>query len=308
MHKMNVLYTFDNKFWRMAAVSINSLLKNCANCANVCVYCMVAPRTRGYKKIKKIVTEYGGTLIWKQIRKSQNPFRNHEFLRWSPVIFYRLFVHRIFPELDKVLYLDSDTLVRSDLTKLYETDISEYSFGAVCDLAPVKVTESVSGQYVKKFIQEYLKHDLYVNSGVLLINVKEVAKYENEMLSAEITLKYPDQDIINYVFDGKILRLPLKYNFVPNVENYTNLISEQEFAAAIKETAIFHFYAIKPYVYSVLSRDFYEMFAIAAQEIGFYPEDFITKQKKQKKYQKTMIPGLYLGKNNSLRFLGIRLV
>lgn len=304
---MNVLYTFDNKFWRMAAVSINSLLKNCANGTNVCVYCMVAPRTHGYKKIKKIVAGYGGTLVWKQIRKSQNPFKNHSFLRWSPVIFYRLCVHKFFPELDKVLYLDSDTLVRSDLTKLYETDISEYAFGAVCDLAPVKIAESVSGQYVKKFTQEYLKHDLYVNSGVLLINVKKVQQYEKEMLSAKIPLKYPDQDIINYVFDGKILRLPLRYNYTPNIRNYTKLISDGEFVDAIKNTEIFHFYAIKPYVYSVLSRGFYEMFAIAAQEVGFFPDDFVSKKKKQKKRQKTMIPGLYLGKNNSLRFLGIRL-
>lgn len=305
---MNVLYTFDNKFWRVAAVSIYSLVKSAAAETSVCVYCMVAPRTRGYKKIKKIVAEYGGTLVWKQIRKSQNPFKNHSFLRWSPVIFYRLFVHRIFPELDKVLYLDSDTLVRTDLTVLYEADISDYAFGAVCDMAPVNFADCESGGHVKKFTEKYLKNGLYVNSGVLLMNLRQIQKYENEMLTAQIPLKYPDQDIINYVFDGKILRLLLRYNFAPGIKNCTALISDEEFDDGVKYAAIYHFYSIKPYVYHRFTREIYEKFVTTAQEIGFYPEDFITKQKKQKKYQKTMIPGLYLGKNNSLRFLGIRLV
>ncbi len=290
----------------MAAVSIYSLVKNVAPGTCVCVYCMVAPRTHGYRKIKSVVEKYGGKLVWKQITKSQNPFRNHEFLRWSPVIFYRLFVHRIFPELDKVLYLDSDTLVRDDLTELYETDISNYAFGAVCDLAPVRVSESLSGKYVQEFTDKYLHAGMYVNSGVLLINVANVKQYEQEMLNADISLKYPDQDIINYVFDGKILRLPLRYNFAPNIKNFTNLISDGEFADAAKETAIFHFYAIKPYVYHTATRDIYEMFITAAQEIGFYPDDFTRKTKTPRSFP-TSIFGLRVGRDNRLRLFGIKI-
>ena len=49
----------------------------------------------------------------------------------SPETYYRLFIPNLFPDYDKVLYLDSDIIVCEDLTELYNTDIDNLYAGVV---------------------------------------------------------------------------------------------------------------------------------------------------------------------------------
>lgn len=277
MHEINILYTFDTRFWRMAAVSINSLMSTQKKSSTVNIYCMVAPHTRGKRLIRKIIHKYGGRLIWKQVPKRKNPFRHHNFDRWSPVIFYRLFAHRIFPHLDKILYLDSDTLIQKDLYDIYNTDLTDYVLAAVRDMAPTDDPSSLAGKYVCNFKSRFLKHNLYINSGVLLMNLTKFPIYESKMLNTNIPLKYPDQDIINFTFDGKILELPLNYNIIPSRPRSTKF-SLDIYTDAVKNPYIYHFYAIKPYYYNMVPRDDYSLFARAAMQINMYPDQFLKQE------------------------------
>ena len=196
MSEINVLYCFDSRFSKLATVSIYSLLKNKHDTTHINLYCMVAPHTHGKRKIQKVIDKFPhAKMIWRTIRHHENPFRKHDFSRWSPVIFYRLFTCDIFPELNKILYLDSDTIICSDLTELYNTNISDYAMGAVRDMAPIYDKNHPNGRYVYDFAHKYLNDDPYYNSGVLLINVKNMRK-NKEILNINIPLKYPDQDLL----------------------------------------------------------------------------------------------------------------
>ncbi|MBQ3039435.1 MAG: glycosyltransferase family 8 protein [Alphaproteobacteria bacterium] len=307
MGKINVLYTFDSKFWRLAAVAINSLMAHRDTNTEITVYCMVAPFTRGKKKIKQIVTSQGGNLVWRKIRKRENPYRKYDYSRWSPVIFYRLFAHRIFQDIDKILYMDSDTLVQTDMRELFDIDISQYALGAVRDMAPTEDPDSYAGKYVRKFKEQYLKNDLYVNSGVLLINLKKMLEFEQDLTNVKIALRYPDQDIINVALDGKILELPLRYNFIPD-RLCSAKFSKDAYIDAVKRPAIYHFYAIKPYIYHLNSRETYAMFANAARAVGMYPDQFRAGLIKRKTTKlKTPIPFVYIDKNNIIRIGPLRI-
>ena len=303
---MNILYTFDTKFWRMAAVSIGSLMRHCSKANQITVYCMVAPHTRGRAQISKIVKQSGGRLVWRTVRNYENPFHKRAHHRWSPVIYYRLFAHRIFPDLDRILYLDSDTLVLGDLTEMYQTDISKHTMAGVCDMAPINIKNISCAQYVQNFIDTHLKHKLYINSGVLLINLKHMSQYDAAFQNANIPLQYPDQDLINYCLDGDILRLPLRYNFTTSIAGASPYITRTEYNDAERNTMIYHFYAIKPYIYNLTPRDVYQMFASAAQQVNMYPPDFY-KPAKRRPNTHTGIFGLRLHKNKTLRFFGIKI-
>lgn len=311
MSEINILYCFDNNFWRLAAVSINSLLQSKKGTSNYVIYCMVPSRTHGRAKIEKLVSHYNAKLVWKQIPKSKNPYRNHYFSRWSPVIFYRLFAHRIFPDLDKMLYIDSDTLIIDDLTNLYKTNLGDYALGAIRDIAPVEIPDNPNGKYVREFIQKYLKHNLYVNSGVLLLNIPKMAEYESVLLNTNIPLKYPDQDIINVALDGKIKELHLRYNFVPGVyipKRFKKSVSE----SARKHPVIYHFYAAKPYFFGYVQSEMYSLFYKMASQLGFYPEDFVRadmkRHRKKVKYNpRTQIPYLHIDRRGRLRLFGFKI-
>ena len=210
MSRINVLYCFDSKFWRMAAVSMESVLATASDSAQIMIYCMVAPNTDGREQIEKIVKSHksGAGLVWREIKESENPFQNYEYSRWSPVIFYRCIAHRFFKDIDKILYLDSDTLICRDITELFNTDIEDYVLGGVRDMAPVNDKYHPQGIYVKNFSEKYLNDGPYINSGVLLINLRKMAEYENLLFETKVPLYYPDQDLLNAAFAGKIKILP----------------------------------------------------------------------------------------------------
>ncbi len=311
MSAVNVLYCFDDNFWRLAAVSINSLLSCQKHPENIVIHCMVAPRTHGRRKIQRIINSRGGKLIWRTIKPRENPYQGYDYSRWSPVIFYRLIAHRVFSHLDKILYLDSDTLVCADLTKLYDTDISKYAMGAIRDMAPTEIADNPNGKYVREFIENHLKHGLYINSGVLLLNLPKMREMESEMLSVRVPLKYPDQDILNVALDGLIRELPLKYNFIPEIQISTKF-KKKAVEDAKNHAVIHHFYAIKPYVYHPMFPKTYSEFYKKSSEINFFPEDFVqadikrhNKKNKQKYDSTTNIPHLYLDKRGRLRLFGI---
>ncbi len=308
MSEINLLWAFDTLFWKMAAVSINSALVNLASGVRCNVYCMVAPRTDGYRQIKKIVAQYpGAKLIWRPVKSEENPFRSHDYSRWSPVIFYRLFACNIFKDVDKMLYLDSDTLICGDLIDLYNTDISQYAIGGIRDMAPVEDLTHPNGKYVHDFMTEHLHSDIYINSGVVLINMAKMASMMDDMLRVDVKLTYPDQDILNIAFDGKIKTLPLRYNFAPGVGLSTKFVGADA-SVTMKNATILHFYSGKPYLYSFVPRDVYSAFYNACRKIGMHPEDFITHEERVRasRYSsRTVIPWVRITRNAKLKLFGI---
>lgn len=311
MSEINILYCFDSNFWKLAAVSIASLMGAQKHPENITIYCMVAPHTRGRRKISKIVMGQGGKLVWRVVPPRENPYRGYDYSWWSPVIFYRLFACRVFPHLDKILYLDSDTLVRDDLTKLYNTNVSQYAMGAVRDMAPVELADNPNGKYVRDFIANHLRHGLYINSGVLLLNLVKMRECESDLLGVRVKLTYPDQDILNVALDGKIRELPIKNNFIPEIY-VSSKFKSRDVNAAQQRPVIHHFYAIKPYVYHPEFPRTYSEFYRVASQIGFYPEDFVVadikrhqKRNKIKFDSMTHIPHLRIDKRGRLKLFGV---
>lgn len=76
---------------------------------------------------------------------------------YTPYAFIRLLIGEIKTIPDKTLYLDYDTVAMDDIKKLYDTDVREYEFAAAKDY------------YGRFFIAPN-----YVNSGVMLLNVKRM--------------------------------------------------------------------------------------------------------------------------------------
>ena len=128
--------------------------------------------------------------------------------------YYRLFLTEILPNtLDKILYIDSDCIIRHSLLCLWETDIEGYAVAAV--------GEATEGD-IKRYNRLHISPQIgYFNAGVLLINLKFWRKNKVLFLFSDCLEKYEtriqaeDQDILNIVFANQKLRLPVKYNLQP---------------------------------------------------------------------------------------------
>ncbi len=136
--------------------------------------------------------------------------------------YYRLFIPNLFPQYDKVLYLDSDVIVCEDLTELYNTDIDnlyagvvsvyKYFFKNVLNLNDDKI---ISEEYLANKLN--ILNKTYFNAGILLLNLSEMRKDNIQEKSFEFLFKnypllYQDQDILNSLFNNKVKFLDRKYN------------------------------------------------------------------------------------------------
>ena len=129
----------------------------------------------------------------------------------SNATYFRLFLADFLPcNIDKVLYLDGDIIIRHSLLSLWNTDLTNYAIAAVSDSFYGDV------DYDKRL--GYPLDAGYFNAGVLLINLKYwrennvTQRFINYIEERYSYLTFHDQDILNGVFWNKKIRLPIKYN------------------------------------------------------------------------------------------------
>ena len=89
---------------------------------------------------------------------------------YTPAIFYRLLIPEMFPQYDKAVYLDCDTIALTDIAQFYLTDIGENYIGAVADQAVAAVPQFCA--YTKNALG--IDGSRYFNSGVILMNLQKL--------------------------------------------------------------------------------------------------------------------------------------
>ena len=136
---------------------------------------------------------------------------------FSVVTYYRLFIASIFPQYDKVIYLDCDLVVLGDISKLYNTELGDNILGA----APEEYVRNTDEFRTYARVALGVDPDGYMNAGVLLMNLAEFRKNKIEEKFIELITNYdfdlldPDQAYLNYLCLGKIHVLPNGWNKEP---------------------------------------------------------------------------------------------
>ena len=124
--------------------------------------------------------------------------KNRKAAIYTPYAMLRLFLDELPGMPDKIIYLDIDTMCVSDIAQLYDIDISACEYAAALD-------------YMGKFWID--RH--YCNSGVLLLNLKEIKKTglftrARDLIYAK-KMAMPDQSALHKL-GKKRLYLPFRFN------------------------------------------------------------------------------------------------
>lgn len=153
--------------------------------------------------------------ISKRLENIKSRFKN--VYHFSIVTYYRLFIASLFPQYDKIVYLDCDLVVLGDISKLYHTDLGDNILGA----APEQFVRNTAQFRDYAQISLGVDPDQYVNAGVLLINLKEFRNNRIEEKFVRLITEYdfdlldPDQAYLNYLCRDKIYTLPNGWNKEP---------------------------------------------------------------------------------------------
>lgn len=141
------------------------------------------------------------------------------------VAFYRLFIPDLLDRTaEKVIYLDSDIIVNLDIAELWSVALGDEFLAAVSEKEignPVERTVPLCAAGI-------VKAEDYFNSGVLVMGLK---KFLNEAETLKNSIRYVsestlgiymDQDVLNYAFSTRYLKLPTKFN------TFTRCFSEND--------------------------------------------------------------------------------
>lgn len=161
---------------------------------------------------------------------------------YSVVTYYRaLLFSDLFEDYDKILYLDSDLVVRKNLAELYDTDISEYAGAVIKDytmdakmLFDIPIDYQGTRYNAQGYISEILgldNFDSYFNAGVILFNLhkcRELWKYEDILDGFSKENYYlQDQDALNILMENHVLHLETGWNY-QNVYSYLKEETSEE--------------------------------------------------------------------------------
>lgn len=211
----DILYTSDSNFYTQLYISIVSI---CEHVKNNVVFHIVE---KGFsdeqiEKLRDLTNNYGHRIEFYDSPRLPNNLvvtGNR-----SEAAFYRICGASILPNtVNKVLYLDSDTIIEQDISHLFKLDMDNYYLAGVQDIVDVDDIVAI------KLDQD----TAYINSGMLIMNLNEWRDKGIEMQLVEYISKYSsslknnDQDALNYICRNKIKIIPLKYNVTTPYFEYT---------------------------------------------------------------------------------------
>ncbi|MCU1427040.1 MAG: LPS:glycosyltransferase [Actinomycetia bacterium] len=157
------------------------------------------------------------------------------------VMWYRIFLPELLPDVDRVLYLDADTLVVDELDSLFAQPLDDAYVAAV--------TNVLEPQFARRPLQLGLPvTQPYFNSGVLLFNLAAMRAGDCTArivrFAREETLLWPDQDALNVVLGGNCVHLHPRWNCMNSLFLFPQaraIFGPEVVRAACAEPAIVHF-------------------------------------------------------------------
>lgn len=211
--------------------------------------------TASVRSLRDFVREHG--MEFEPIRVSESlhatlPPTSHMF---SPLVWYRLLLPELAPEVDKVIFLDADTLVLQSLKPLLETDLADSVLAAVSNANP--------SEHVLRLGLD--PNAPYFNAGVMVMNL--AAMREEHFGRRGLALGrerhadfiFNDQDVLNVLADGRWKQLHPRWNAMSHLWLRPHTVDRESVdlmdATASASPAIVHFegfQTVKPWFYRSL--------------------------------------------------------
>ncbi len=213
-----IVFAVDDNYAPFLAVTVKSILNTSKSDSYFKFYVLNTGISKPYiDKLSEFNTEKSD-IEFIDVAKRMHELGAAIHLRdyYTQAIYYRIFIPELFPQYDKILYLDSDIVLIDDVANLYNIDLGDNIIGAIPE--EVMTAVEVFGEYSEKVIG--VPRGEYFNSGLLLINCK---KYKEEDIEGRFIkmmqkVKFevaPDQDYLNVLCHGKVKLLELGWNKAP---------------------------------------------------------------------------------------------
>lgn len=206
-NKIPIFFAVDDEYTPFLAVALESLIDNSSRENYYLIKVLYTNITEeNQKKIKKYERE-NVNIEFVDLNYYINKVKDKLYTRdyYSKTTYFRLFIPELYPQYDKVLYLDSDIVILSDIADLYNIDMGDNLVAAAPD--DVIQTIEVFQEYAEKVVG-VADYRNYFNAGILVMNLDELRKFnfQEKFLYLLETVKFSvaqDQDYLNRLCKGR---------------------------------------------------------------------------------------------------------
>jgi len=214
-NEVPIFYACDDTFVKFTIVSALSLIENADKNRNYVIYILNDGISENMKEEMLKLSSQNVMIRFVCVREQLKKLKVELPLRdyYSKTTYYRLFIAKMFPEYDKAVYIDSDTIVLGDVSEFFDTDIGDCLVGACNEQAMVQ--NDIFGNYAEKVVG--VDRNKFFNAGHVLINCK--AFRENNILEEFIKLLKvytfvvtQDEDYLNVLCKNKVYYIEQGWN------------------------------------------------------------------------------------------------
>ena len=210
---MNVVYSSSDSYAEICGISIVSLLENNKSENKIDIYVIDNNISKLNKiKLESTANKYSRSIYFiDKIDLNALTKTNVYTGRWNIGTFFRLYLSSLLPEtVERVMYIDCDTIVRHSLNIVYNIDMGECLVAGVDDCRSDLYRDDIG-----------CKHgSVYINNGFMVIDLK---KWREEKIEEKFTkfisdrkgdCTYMDQAPLNGILGSgnRIYELEAKYN------------------------------------------------------------------------------------------------
>lgn len=212
-----IVFATDDGYAPYLGVALHSLIVHASSeyIYEVCIFCTYV--SEEHKKRMLAMETEQVRIQFLQIDKSTleaDSFSSCNHLTVEAT--YRFLIAEVLPQYHKVLYLDCDIVILSDVAELYEFDVSDCVLG-VAALPVEHEWANLSGKRLN------IPTEALFNSGVLLLNTKKFVSenikeksmrlLQEDWSRDERIFLLQDQDALCVVCQGQTKRFPTVWNF-----------------------------------------------------------------------------------------------
>ena len=210
-----VFFACDNNYFPYLTVTLKSMLANASKEYSYKIYVITTNLDEKYEamlsEFETPTVEISTVHLKEDLRKITEKFHLRDY--YSMETYYRFFIANLFPQYDKVLYLDCDIAVVGDIAELYNTEIGNNFVAAVPEEVMTEINEF--GEYVEKALD--VDRYKYFNAGIMVMNLDAFRQenIEGKFIDLLTHFKFrvtQDQDYLNVLCKNRVTLLDLGWN------------------------------------------------------------------------------------------------
>lgn len=213
-----VFLAADENYLPFMAVTLRSIIKHANQHTEYRVYVLFAGELGENARLVSSMQTDNVRVEFIDVAHKANRIKSVMRCRdyYTSAIYFRLFIPEMFPEFDKAVYIDCDTVLLEDIAHLYDEELGNNFVGAVADQAVAAVDAFKA--YTKNALD--ISHERYFNSGVLVLNLKALRAIPffeafYGILSSYDFVVAPDQDCLNLICKDRVHFLDFGWNAMP---------------------------------------------------------------------------------------------